>query len=186
MQVPPAQATAHPAKGDLREETGGATSTGPAPPRGRKRKDTVLDTRPPRARDGGVASEALSLRSQDARTTKGRQDQNGEPTATRTVPSKPRAKAATTARTPVPESQAEALTTPGAGSVKGGASAVMPRRETPRAKPPSTPLQARTTQRSRSLRAANFKSEPRWDFEEQYSFDVGALQTVSPPPGSLL
>ncbi|XP_040312446.1 alpha-N-acetylgalactosaminide alpha-2,6-sialyltransferase 1 isoform X1 [Herpailurus yagouaroundi] len=180
VQVPPAQATAHPAKGDIREETGGATSTGPAPPRGRKRKDTVLDTRPPRARDGGVASEALSLRSQDARTTKGRQDQNGEPTATRTVPSKPRAKAATTARTPVPESQAEALTTPGAGPLKGVASAVMPRRETPRAKPPSTPRQARTTQRSRSLRAANFKSEPRWDFEEQYSFDVGALQTTCP------
>ncbi|XP_077611020.1 alpha-N-acetylgalactosaminide alpha-2,6-sialyltransferase 1 [Crocuta crocuta] len=170
-QTPGAQTTAHPAHGGIKGEASGATSPEPAPPRGQEWRDTVLDTLSPRARDKG-----LSLRSQDRRAITGRQDQNGEPTATRTVPSKPPAKAATSARTPTPESQA--LATPGAGSMKGVASAATPRAETARAQPSSTRVQGRTTQRSPSLRAANFKSEPRWDFEEQYSFDTGALQTT--------
>uniref|UniRef100_A0A673VDH6 alpha-N-acetylgalactosaminide alpha-2,6-sialyltransferase n=1 Tax=Suricata suricatta TaxID=37032 RepID=A0A673VDH6_SURSU len=176
VQAPRARATAHPA--DQSKEVSGATSPGPAPPRGQERKDAVLDTLPPRARDGGVASEALSQGSQDTRTTKGRQDQKGKPTATRAVPSKPRAKAVTTTRTMAPESQT--LATPGAGSMKRVASAVTPHRETAPAKPPSTRVPGHTTQRSPSLRAANFKSEPRWDFEEQYSFDRGTLQTTCP------
>uniref|UniRef100_A0A7N5KJ85 alpha-N-acetylgalactosaminide alpha-2,6-sialyltransferase n=1 Tax=Ailuropoda melanoleuca TaxID=9646 RepID=A0A7N5KJ85_AILME len=179
-----AQAMAHAAHNDTRAEARGAASAELAPPRGQERKDTLLDTRPPRAQDGGVASdgaETLSLRSQDTRTIKGRQDQNKDPTATRTEPPEPQGKARTAARTPVPESQVEALTTPGAGSMgrtmKGVTTPVVPHRETGRATQPSTPFQSRTTQRSPSLRASNFKSEPRWDFEEQYSFDTGALRS---------
>ena len=29
------------------------------------------------------------------------------------------------------------------------------------------------------LKASEFKSEPRWDFEEEYSLDMSSLQTVS-------
>lgn len=36
-----------------------------------------------------------------------------------------------------------------------------------------------TTQKSQMLKASNFKSEPRWDFEEEYSLATGSLQTVS-------
>ncbi|XP_045670479.1 alpha-N-acetylgalactosaminide alpha-2,6-sialyltransferase 1 [Ursus americanus] len=183
-QAPRAQATAQAAHNATRAEASGAASAEPAPPKGQERKDTVLDTRPPRAQDGGVASdgaETLLLRSQDTRTIKGRQDQNKDPTATRTEPPEPQGKAQTAARTPVPESQVKALTTPGAGSIgrtmKGVTTPVVPLRETARATPPSTPFQSRTTQRRPSLRASNFKSEPRWDFEEQYSFDTGALRS---------
>lgn len=36
-----------------------------------------------------------------------------------------------------------------------------------------------TTRRSQRLKASDFKSEPRWDFEEEYSLDMSSLQTVS-------
>ncbi|XP_006728156.1 alpha-N-acetylgalactosaminide alpha-2,6-sialyltransferase 1 [Leptonychotes weddellii] len=186
-QAPPAQATACPTHSDTRAEASVAASAGPAPPRGQERKDTVLNTLPLRARDGRVASdgaETLSLRSQDARTIKGRQDQNKEPSATRREPPNPQGKVRTTARTPGLKSQAKALTRPGAGSpgrtMKGVTTAVVPHWEKAQATPPSTPFQSRITQRSPSLRATNFKSEPQWDFEEQYSFDTGALRSTCP------
>ncbi|XP_048222849.1 alpha-N-acetylgalactosaminide alpha-2,6-sialyltransferase 1 [Perognathus longimembris pacificus] len=37
-----------------------------------------------------------------------------------------------------------------------------------------------TTPTRPPLKATNFKSEPRWDFEEEYSLDVGGLQTNCP------
>ncbi|XP_031208505.1 alpha-N-acetylgalactosaminide alpha-2,6-sialyltransferase 1 isoform X2 [Mastomys coucha] len=37
-----------------------------------------------------------------------------------------------------------------------------------------------TTQKSQMLKASNFKSEPRWDFEEEYSLATGSLQTTCP------
>ncbi|XP_045839878.1 alpha-N-acetylgalactosaminide alpha-2,6-sialyltransferase 1 isoform X2 [Meles meles] len=172
-EAPLAQATAHPTQKDTRAEA--------------SEKDTMQDTLPPKTQDRAVASdraETLSLRSQDPRTIKVRQDQNKEPTATRTEPPKPQGKAQTTARTPRPKSQTKVLTMPGAGSrgrtVKGVTTVVVPHRETARATPPSTPFWNRTTERRLSLRATNFKSEPQWDFEEQYSFDTGALQSSCP------
>ncbi|KAM4843271.1 alpha-N-acetylgalactosaminide alpha-2,6-sialyltransferase 1 [Thomomys bottae] len=44
---------------------------------------------------------------------------------------------------------------------------------------PHRPPNVTTLSRQR-LKAANFKSEPRWDFEEEYSMDVGGLQTSCP------
>nr|XP_055186297.1 alpha-N-acetylgalactosaminide alpha-2,6-sialyltransferase 1 [Nyctereutes procyonoides] len=183
MWAPQAQATAYPTHEDIRAEALEATSAQPTPMRGQERKDTVPDTLPPRAQDKGVASDRTglpSVTSQDTRTIKGRRDQKEEPTAARTVTPGPQSKARTTGRTPVPEIQAKALTTPGAGPMgrtrKGATTVAAPHRDTARATPPSTSSQGRTTQRSPSLRAANFKSEPRWDFEEQYSFDTEALQ----------
>lgn len=184
--APQALATAYAAQEDTRAEALEATSAQPTSMRGQERKDTMPDTLPPRAQDKGVASDRTglpSVMSQDTRTIKGRRDQKEEPTATRKVTPGPQSKARTTRRTPVPESQAKALTTPGAGPMgrtrKGATTAAAPHRDTARATPPSTSSQGRTTRRSPSLRAANFKSEPRWDFEEQYSFDTEALQPVS-------
>ncbi|XP_006869725.1 PREDICTED: alpha-N-acetylgalactosaminide alpha-2,6-sialyltransferase 1 [Chrysochloris asiatica] len=37
-----------------------------------------------------------------------------------------------------------------------------------------------SSQRVPELKAANFKSEPRWDFEDKYSLEVGGLQTTCP------
>ena len=34
-----------------------------------------------------------------------------------------------------------------------------------------------TTRRRQRLKASEFKSEPRWDFEEEYSLDMSSLQT---------
>ncbi|KAF7477979.1 Hypothetical predicted protein [Marmota monax] len=45
---------------------------------------------------------------------------------------------------------------------------------------PPAPSPSPTMPRSQRLKAANFKSEPRWDFEEKYSLDRGSLQTTCP------
>lgn len=93
-------------------------------------------------------------------------------------------------RAPVQERGAEALTTRAAGppprDSKGGATASAPKRPA-QSVPSSAPPQRLATQRGLTtrkgprLQAASFKSEPKWEFEENYSFDVGGLQTVSFP-----
>lgn len=151
------------------------------------RKDIMPDTLPQRSQDRGVASnrtQSLSLKSQDTRTTEGRRDQNERPTATRTVPAKPWGRAvAPTARTSIPGSRAEVPTTPGAGATgrrtKGATKAVVPPMEKVPVTPRSAPSQSPTTHRRPRLQAANFKYEPKWDFEDKYSLEVGGIQTVS-------
>lgn len=169
------------------EQRGSAPSTArTGAPKSWERKHIAVDTLSPRSQDGGVASdrtEALRLKSQNARTTKGMGDQMKKAEAAKTVPVKPQGKAAATAKIPIRESEARALTTTAAGSTrrrtKGATTALVPPKERARATPASAGSQSSTTQRSQSLKAANFKSEPRWDFEENYSLDVGGLQTVS-------
>ncbi|XP_012891846.1 PREDICTED: alpha-N-acetylgalactosaminide alpha-2,6-sialyltransferase 1 [Dipodomys ordii] len=53
-------------------------------------------------------------------------------------------------------------------------------KETRGRRPPPPPPRNATTPRRQMLKAANFKSEPRWDFEEEYRLDVGGLQTKCP------
>ncbi|XP_046530158.1 alpha-N-acetylgalactosaminide alpha-2,6-sialyltransferase 1 isoform X1 [Equus quagga] len=168
------------------EQRGSAPSTArTGAPKSWERKHIAVDTLSPRSQDGGVASdrtEALRLKSQNARTTKGMGDQMKKAEAAKTVPVKPQGKAAATAKIPIRESEARALTTTAAGSTrrrtKGATTALVPPKERARATPASAGSQSSTTQRSQSLKAANFKSEPRWDFEENYSLDVGGLQTT--------
>ncbi|KAL2764601.1 alpha-N-acetylgalactosaminide alpha-2,6-sialyltransferase 1 isoform 2, partial [Daubentonia madagascariensis] len=138
----------------------------------------VLGT--PRGPDLGT--EVPSLKSWDTKTTRGRGSQTGKPTATRTALAQ--GKAVTTAKTPIPESQDALLTTSGAVSTRRQrgvtTAAVLPKEKKAQATPPAAPLQSRTTrgaQRQR-LKAANFKAEPRWDFEEKYSLEEGGLQTT--------
>lgn len=74
------------------------------------------------------------------------------------------------------ESRAGVLTPTGAGSPTKETKGVTTGTAAPRATPSRSPV----TQTTPRLRAANFKAEPKWDFEEQYSLDVGGLQTTCP------
>ncbi|XP_070336018.1 alpha-N-acetylgalactosaminide alpha-2,6-sialyltransferase 1 isoform X1 [Odocoileus virginianus] len=163
------------------EEPGRApTPTRKAAPQTRASKDTGVDARPPTAGGGGGASgrtEAPSLNSRSPRTAKGSGDRKARPTGPGAVPTKPRDSPATAAKTLLPKHQAGART-PGAGGRAGkGARAATPDGAQPTRS--SAPLPSPAT-RSQKLKAANFKSEPQWDFEEEYSLEVGGLQTTCP------
>ncbi|XP_004709328.1 alpha-N-acetylgalactosaminide alpha-2,6-sialyltransferase 1 [Echinops telfairi] len=117
------------------------------------------------------------------------------------------AKRVTTTKTPTPTDQNKVLSTsagpkgsvPSPRSSREGKSTAAIQKvspthrvgsKTPTAKPrvkPKDPtpkeearLQSPTSQRPLELKAANFKSEPRWDFEDKYSLEVGGLQTTCP------
>ncbi|XP_055098117.1 alpha-N-acetylgalactosaminide alpha-2,6-sialyltransferase 1 isoform X1 [Symphalangus syndactylus] len=153
-----------------------------------EKEKTMVNTLSPRGQDTGMASgraEAQSRKSQDTKTTQGNGGQTRKLTASRTVSVKHQGKAATTAKTLIPKSWHRMLAPTGAVSTrtrqKGVTTAVIPPTEKKaQATPPPAPFQSPTTQRNRRLKAANFKSEPRWDFEEKYSFETGGLQTTCP------
>ena len=163
------------------EEPGRApTPTRKAAPQTRASKDTGVDARPPTAGGGGRASgrtEAPSLSSRSSRTAKGSGDGKARPTGPGAVPTKPRDSPATAAKTLLPKRQSGARSPGGAGRAGKGARAAAPDRAQP-TRPPAT-LRSPATQKSQKLKAANFKSEPQWHFEEEYSLEVGGLQTVS-------
>uniref|UniRef100_A0A8C8Z522 alpha-N-acetylgalactosaminide alpha-2,6-sialyltransferase n=1 Tax=Prolemur simus TaxID=1328070 RepID=A0A8C8Z522_PROSS len=136
--------------------------------------------RTPRGPDSGT--EAPSLKSQVTKTTRGRGGQTEKVTSTRTALAQ--GKAVTTSKTPIPDRQGTLLPTRGAVSTRRQrgvtTAAVPPTEKKAQATPPAAPLQSRTTrtaQRQR-LRAADFKAEPRWDFQEKYSMEEGGLQTT--------
>uniref|UniRef100_A0A8C0WYZ2 alpha-N-acetylgalactosaminide alpha-2,6-sialyltransferase n=1 Tax=Castor canadensis TaxID=51338 RepID=A0A8C0WYZ2_CASCN len=152
-----------------------------------EKERTVVDTQPPRGQDkemASVRSKELARQSQDMKTSRERKDQQGTLTTIRTVSAKHQVKAATTAKALTTESQKKMLTTAGAVSTRMRkkamtTAAVTVKEKKVQATPPPAPFPSPTTPRSQALKAANFKSEPRWDFEEQYNLDVGGLQTVS-------
>lgn len=155
------------------------TPTRKAAPPTRASKDTGADARPPTAGGGGGASgrtEAPSPNSRSPRTAKGSGDRKARPTGPGAVPTKPRDSPATAAKTLLPKHQAGARTPGGGGRAGKGARAATPDGAQPTRS--SAPLPSPAT-RSQKLKAANFKSEPQWDFEEEYSLEVGGLQTVS-------
>ncbi|KAM7334630.1 hypothetical protein ACRRTK_007950 [Alexandromys fortis] len=89
------------------------------------------------------------------------------------------------AKTPVPESRGRTLATTGAvlkeQRKRPRATAAVPAKEKAAQVNPSPASFPRpTTKRSQRLKASDFKSEPRWDFEEEYNLDVGGLQTTCP------
>lgn len=152
---------------------------------GQEGKDARVDTLSRSSQDSGAASsgtQAPSLTSQDPRTAEGRRDQDETPAMARTGPARPRGRAAATPRTSVSESRAE-LPDAGAGlpgrRAEGATTAVAAAEQSTQATRPSACPQTPATRQSPRLQAADFKSEPRWDFEEKYSFDTGGLQTVS-------
>ncbi|XP_025217731.1 alpha-N-acetylgalactosaminide alpha-2,6-sialyltransferase 1 isoform X1 [Theropithecus gelada] len=153
-----------------------------------EKEKTTVNTLSPRGQEAGMASgrtQAQSWKSQDTKTTQGNGGQTRKLTATRTVSVKHQGKAATTAKTLIPKSRPLMLAPTGAVSTrtrqKGVTTAVIPPKEKKaQVTPPPSPFQSPTTHRNQSLKAANFKSEPRWDFEEKYSFEIGGLQTTCP------
>ncbi|ELW68282.1 alpha-N-acetylgalactosaminide alpha-2,6-sialyltransferase 1 [Tupaia chinensis] len=155
-----------------------------APPNSQETEKTTVHLPPPTGRDTAMAPHRTEVTPRDTKTTKGREGQDGKPMATRPGPGPRQDKAATSAKTLIPEGQDRTLTTPGAVPTRekkrGPARAVVPPKEKAQTTPPPAPFQNPTTQRGPSLKAANFKSEPHWDFEEKYSLDVGGQQTTCP------
>lgn len=159
---------------------------------GQEGKDARVAALTRRSQDSRAASNGTRAQppaSQDPRTARGRQDQDETPPTAGTGPAEPRGAAAATAGTSAPESRAEV---PDAGAglagrrAEGAATAVAVAGQSARAtRCPACPQSPATQQRPR-LQAADFKSEPRWDFEEKYSFDTGGLQTVSVPAAPAL
>lgn len=146
-------------------------------------KDATVDTPPPKGQGRGMTSgrtEAPSLKALDTRMTEGPGDKNSRLMAPRTVPTKPQGHSRATARMPLPVSQG--VRAPAGVRLTGATTAAVSPEKSTQATPSSAPPQSPTTQRAQRLQAANFKSEPQWDFEEEYSLDVGGLQSVSFPP----
>ncbi|XP_037348462.1 alpha-N-acetylgalactosaminide alpha-2,6-sialyltransferase 1 [Talpa occidentalis] len=188
LDTQPTTATAHTTAESRRAEGGRAAtkeqSRAPSTartvsPRSQQRTETVGSRLSPRSQDQGTVSHRTSL---DSRTTKGRGRLTERPTATRTVSAKPQGKATTRAGTPTPGRQVP--TTPRARSTqrgpKGVSTAAVPPRKTAQTPPRSARPQGPTTQQAQRLQATNFKSQPEWDFEDEYSVDNGSLQTTCP------
>ncbi|XP_005407480.1 PREDICTED: alpha-N-acetylgalactosaminide alpha-2,6-sialyltransferase 1 isoform X2 [Chinchilla lanigera] len=157
-QVPPQQQGTVPgtAMATLQKGQGEEKSQGDAlPPRGQHKEMA------------SVGSKAPTLQSQH-RTTGGRRDQKGRPTTAGTVLKRPQGKALATTGAVTRRTRKKANTT-----------AAVPAKEKAAQAAPAPSPRPTTSERQR-LKAANFKSEPRWDFEEKYSLDVGGLQTTCP------
>uniref|UniRef100_A0A8C9PVQ5 alpha-N-acetylgalactosaminide alpha-2,6-sialyltransferase n=1 Tax=Spermophilus dauricus TaxID=99837 RepID=A0A8C9PVQ5_SPEDA len=150
---------------------------GTASPTSQEEETAKVDTLPPRGQDKDRASsrtEALAPQSEDKKTAGGREAQKGRLTSARTV--MPQSKVATRAQRLSPGIREKNVTT---GSRARTTAAVQAKKKPPLAAPPA-PSPSPTMPRSQRLKAANFKSEPRWDFEEKYSLDRGSLQTTCP------
>ncbi|XP_017518290.2 alpha-N-acetylgalactosaminide alpha-2,6-sialyltransferase 1 isoform X2 [Manis javanica] len=161
----------------IAEERGSMPGT--AKPPSWKSRDTAGDMLSWGWQGGEMASdrtEVLSLKSWDRRTTRGRRGWPRKPAAPRTAPGRHWGKGVATAKMPIGESQAEVWTTPGPTGRRTGGAAPTGSQATL----PSAPFQGLATQRGQRLRASNFRSEPQWDFEENYSLDIGGRQTTCP------
>ncbi|XP_004693458.1 PREDICTED: alpha-N-acetylgalactosaminide alpha-2,6-sialyltransferase 1 [Condylura cristata] len=92
------------------------------------------------------------------------------------------AKVETSTVTPRPGHQVP--TTPGARATRraarGASTAAVPATKGARVPPRTPPAPSAPTQRTQRLQATNFKAEPQWDFEDQYSLDSGSLRTACP------
>ncbi|KAK2112128.1 Alpha-N-acetylgalactosaminide alpha-2,6-sialyltransferase 1 [Saguinus oedipus] len=147
-----------------------------------EKEKIMVNTQSPTGQDAGTL--AQSWKSQERKMTQGDGGQAGKLMATKTVSVKHQGKAAATAKALIPKGWHRMLAPTGAVPTrtrqKGVTAAVIPPKEKKaQVTPPPAPFQSPTTQGILRLKAANFKSEPRWDFEEKYSFEIGGLQTVS-------
>ncbi|XP_071066925.1 alpha-N-acetylgalactosaminide alpha-2,6-sialyltransferase 1 isoform X2 [Dasypus novemcinctus] len=173
-------------------------------PESREKEKIRVEMLSPTSQGKGVTTvrtEALSLK-----TSQGRGTQNKKLTTKRTELTRHQDNRETSAKPLTPKSQDKMVATTGTVSLgrrkeETTPAAVQEKRtsietktkakakvkveaQTPKQKaqatPPSTPFQRPTTPGVQKLKAINFKSEPRWDFEENYSLEVGGLQTTCP------
>ncbi|XP_077020049.1 alpha-N-acetylgalactosaminide alpha-2,6-sialyltransferase 1 isoform X2 [Tamandua tetradactyla] len=167
-----------------------------------EKKKIMVEMLSPRSQDKGISivrAEALSMK-----TTKGRGNQNKTLKTQRTVLVRHQDNRVTTAKPLTPEGQDKRMATSGTVSIGNRReettisgsqekristrtqTKVKPKvrledqatKQRTQATPPSILYQKPTTHRVQRLKAINFKSEPRWDFEENYSLEVGGLQTT--------
>ncbi|XP_023584996.1 alpha-N-acetylgalactosaminide alpha-2,6-sialyltransferase 1 [Trichechus manatus latirostris] len=172
-----------------------------------EKQQTVAEILSPGCQDKRTATGRTgtpSLQSQDMKIAREVGSQHKQPTTPRTVPMKDKGTA--TAKRLTLGGQGMTPTT--SAGVRGGRLSTRNRKTgvtpaiiqkkstsvsirtqpkaTPKVKLKSLPSEERaasqgpTAQRAQRLKATNFKSEPRWDFEENYSLEVAALQTSCP------
>nr|XP_012634359.1 alpha-N-acetylgalactosaminide alpha-2,6-sialyltransferase 1 isoform X2 [Microcebus murinus] len=148
----------------------------------KRQEEEKTEARTPGGLDAGT--EAPSLKGRVAKTTRGSMGQTEKVTATRTALAQ--GEAVTAAKTPAPDRQGTPL--PPTAAVwttrqRGVTTAAVPPTEQKALVTRSTtPLQRRTTRTAQRQRpnVAKFKAEPKWDFEEKYSMEEGALRTTCP------
>ena len=131
-----------------------------------------------------VRTKEVDLKKQEREAGRGEQGEEEkrqlEPVSP--APENHQSKADHGAKTPVPERLEKLSRAPGALSTRQrptATGAVPVKEKGVQATPSPASFPHPTTRRSQMLKASDFKAEPRWDFEEEYSLDVGSLQTVS-------
>lgn len=127
-----------------------------------------------------VRTKEVDLKKQNRQAARGEGEEKLEPI--RLAPENPQSKAEPAAKTPVPKHLDNLWRTTGALSTRKrpmATGSVQAKKKVVQATSSPASFPHSTTQKSQVLKASNFKSEPRWDFEEDYSVDVGSLQTVS-------
>lgn len=125
------------------------------------------------------------LKKQEREASQGEQGEGKEKRKLETIrpaSENPQSKAEPAAKMPVPEYLDKLPRAPGVLSTRKtpmATGAVPAKKKVVQAtkSPASSPHP--TTRRRQRLKASEFKSEPRWDFEEEYSLDMSSLQTVS-------
>lgn len=131
-----------------------------------------------------VRTKGMELQKQDRVTARGERGEGVEKKleAKRPAPKNPESKADPEAKTPASKHLDKLSRATGALSTRktpmttGAAPA---KKKVVQTTPNPASFPQPTTQRHQKLKASDFKSEPRWDFEEEYSLDAGSLQTVS-------
>ncbi|XP_034360104.1 alpha-N-acetylgalactosaminide alpha-2,6-sialyltransferase 1-like [Arvicanthis niloticus] len=143
-------------------------------------------TLPPRVHNKettSVRTKEVDLKKQKRQAARGQGEEKQKLEPMRPVPENPQSKAEPAAKTSVPRCldnlwrATAALSTRKTPMATGSVPAkkkVVQATSSPASSPHPT------TQKRQVLKASNFKSEPRWDFEEDYSLDVGSLQTTCP------
>lgn len=131
-----------------------------------------------------VRTKGMELQKQDRETARGEQGEEAEKKleAISLAPENPQSKADPAAKTPAPKHLDKLSRATGALSTKKtpmATGAAPAKRKVVQTTPTPASFPHPTTQRRQRLKASDFKSEPRWDFEEEYSLDAGSLQTVS-------
>lgn len=144
-------------------------------------------TLPPRVHNKkttSVRTKGVDQQKQDRETARGERGEGEEKKleAIRPAPENPKSKAHPEAKTPSSKRLDKLSRATGALSARKtpmATEAAPAKKKVVQATLTPASFPHPTTQRRQRLKASDFKSEPRWDFEEEYSLDAGSLQTVS-------
>lgn len=129
-----------------------------------------------------VRTKEVDLKKQKRKAARGEGEGKRKLEPIRPAPENPQRKAEPAAKTPVPKRLDNLSRATGALSTRKrpmATGSVLAKKKVVQATSSPASFPHPTTQQSQMLKASNFKSEPRWDFED-YSVDVGSLPTVSP------